>query len=185
MANRKLLVLLAATSTLSMAAPQLALAEAAVPAGDEVASTPDIVVTALKRSDSVQSTPATVNVVSAETLANSNIATMEQLGNVVPGVIVQRPPNNTANATIRGIGTSPGPLTFDQGVALFVDGVYAARGADFLSSLFDLERIEVVKGTQAAVLGKNTSLGAIAMTTRKPGKDFGIDAKVSYDGDFR
>nr|WP_198148634.1 TonB-dependent receptor [Sphingomonas sp. Y57] len=141
----------------------------------------EIIVTALKRSGSVQNTPATVSVVSADALASANIATLEQLGSVAPGVIIQRPPNNTANATIRGIGTSPGPVSFDQGAALFVDGVYAARGADFLSSLFDIERIEVVKGTQAAVLGKNTSLGAISLTTRKPGKEFAVDALASYE----
>ena len=141
----------------------------------------DIVVTALKRTSSVQNTPATVSVVSAETLTRSGIATIEQLGSVVPGVIIQRPPNNTANATIRGIGTSPGPVSFEQGVALFVDGVYAARGADFLSSLFDIDRIEVVKGTQAAVLGKNTSLGAISLQTRRPGDRFAVDGLASYE----
>ncbi len=141
----------------------------------------EIVVTALKRTSSVQNTPATVLVVSSETLTRSGIATIEQLGSIVPGVIIQRPPNNTANATIRGIGTSPGPVSFEQGVALFVDGVYAARGADFLSSLFDIERIEVVKGTQAAVLGKNTSLGAITLQTRRPGDHFAIDGLAGYE----
>ena len=141
----------------------------------------DIVVTALKRTSSVQNTPATVSIVSAETLTRSGIATIEQLGSVVPGVIIQRPPNNTANATIRGLGTAAGPVSFEQGVALFVDGVYAARGADFLSSLFDVERIEVVKGTQAAVLGKNTSFGAITLQTRRPGDRLAIDATAGYE----
>lgn len=143
--------------------------------------TGDIIVTALKRTDTIQNTPATISVVSSDQIKASNINTIEQLGSLVPGVIVQRPPNNTANATIRGIGTSPGPVAFEQGVAMFVDGVYAARGADFLSSLFDIERIEVVKGTQAAVLGKNTSLGAITLTTRKPGDHLAVDALASYE----
>ncbi len=141
----------------------------------------EIVITALKRTSSVQNTPATVSVVSAAALTRSGIATIEQLGSLVPGVIIQRPPNNTANATIRGLGTAPGPVSFEQGVAMFVDGVYAARGADFLSSLFDVERIEVVKGTQAAVLGKNTSLGAITLQSRRPGDRFEIDALTSYE----
>lgn len=141
----------------------------------------EIIVTALKRTASVQNTPATVSVVSAETLTRSGIATIEQLGTIVPGVIIQRPPNNTANATIRGLGTAPGPVSFEQGVALFVDGVYAARGADFLSSLFDVERIEVVKGTQAAVLGKNTSLGAITLQTRRPGDRLAVDGTASHE----
>lgn len=149
------------------------------PAADEQGA--EIVVTALKRRTSIQDTPATVSVLSSETLARTGIATIEQLGTVVPGVIIQRPPNNTANATIRGIGTSPGPVSFEQGVALFVDGIYAARGADFLSSLFDIDRLEVVKGTQAAVLGKNTSLGAITLQTRRPGDTFHVNAAASYE----
>lgn len=141
----------------------------------------EIVVTALKGRESVQETPATVSVVSRAQIAASGISTIEQLGQVVPGVIIQRPPNNTANASIRGIGTSPGPLAFEQSVGLFVDGIYAARGPDFLGSLFDVDRIEVVKGTQAAVLGKNTSLGALTLTTRKPGDSFEVDATGSYE----
>jgi iron complex outermembrane receptor protein len=141
----------------------------------------EIVVTALKRAESLQNTPATVSVLSGQAIANSGIASVEQLGQVLPGVIIQRPPNNTANATIRGVGTSPGPLSFEQGVGMFVDGVYAARGPDFLAALFDVDRIEVVKGTQAAVLGKNTSLGAITISTRRPGDKFEVDALASYE----
>ena len=141
----------------------------------------DIVVTALKRTTSVQNTPATVEVLGGETLRSAAINSIQQIGQIAPSVSIQRPPNNTASATIRGLGTTSGPVSFDQGVALFVDGVYAARGADFLSSLFDLDRVEIVKGTQAAVLGKNTSLGAISLTTRKPGNEFAADALVSYE----
>lgn len=180
--------LAAATILTAFSTPAWAQAQSNNAANDATGGSPDlqqtaneIVVTALRRASSGQNVAATVEVVSAKELASSGINTIEQLGNIAPGVIIQRPPNNTANATIRGIGTAAGPVSFDQGVALFIDGVFAARGADFLSSLFDIERIEVVKGTQATVLGKNTSLGAIVLTTRKPGRDFAVDALGSYE----
>jgi iron complex outermembrane recepter protein len=163
--------------TAGLALPGFASAQTA--AGDVALE--EVVVTALKTSTSLQDTPATVAVVDRETLQQSAVNSIQQIGSIVPGVIIQRPPNNSANASIRGIGTSPGPVSFDQGVALFIDGVYAARSADFLSSLFDLERVEVVKGTQAAVLGKNTSLGALTLTTRRPGHEFAGNFLASYE----
>jgi iron complex outermembrane recepter protein len=165
--------------TAGLAFPALAHAQAAN--ADQGAVLEEVVVTALKTSTSVQDTPATVAVVGRETLQQSAVNSIQQIGSIVPGVIIQRPPNNSANASIRGIGTSPGPVSFDQGVAMFIDGVYAARGADFLSSLFDIERVEVVKGTQAAVLGKNTSLGALTLTTRRPDHEFGGNVLASYE----
>ena len=144
----------------------------------------EIVVTALKGATSIQNVPATVEVVRREELRASAINTIEQLRTVAPGVIIQRPPNNTANASIRGLGTAPGPVSFDQSVSLFVDGVYAARGADFLSSLFDLESVQVVKGTQSAILGKNTSVGAIVLETRKPGRVFEGDLTANYETEY-
>lgn len=153
----------------------------ATPQAASVEEPPEIIVTALKRSLSVQDTPASIQIIGGDALQTSAINTIQQIGALAPGVSVTRPPNNSASAKIRGLGTSPGPVSFDQGVALFVDGIYAARGADFLSSLFDLDHIEVVKGSQAAVLGKNTSLGALVLTTRKPGHEFAIDALASYE----
>ncbi len=87
--------------------------------------------TALKRAQSVQDVPATVDVVGRAELETSAIYTIEQLRAVAPGVLIQRPPNNTANASIRGLGTAPGPVSFDHAVPMFADGSALACGTPF------------------------------------------------------
>ena len=145
-------------------------------------SGPEIVVTALKQAKTLQEIPASVTVVGGEALETRNITSSLDLGSVAPGLIVQNSPGNQAAVTTRGLGTTAGTLSFDQSVGLFVDGVFAGRGRDFTSSLYDLESVQVVKGTQAAVLGKNTTLGAVVVTTRKPTFDgFHYSLLGSYD----
>lgn len=141
-----------------------------------------IVVTARKRAESVQDIPATVGVVTQEAVANTGIANLQQLQAVAPGInLAKAPTGNEIGVTIRGLGSSPGVPSFDSSVSLFVDGVYAPRSREFAASLFDVERIEVIRGTQAALLGKNTSLGAINLISRKPGNSFAVDARASYE----
>ncbi|MFZ2982132.1 MAG: TonB-dependent receptor plug domain-containing protein, partial [Sphingobium sp.] len=141
----------------------------------------EIVVTALLRANSVQDVAASIDVIGGEALTNSGIASVEDLKTVVPSLIIQRPPNNTVSVSVRGLGSAAGPVSFDQSISLFVDGVYAPRGAEFLAAMFDIEKVEVVKGTQAAVLGKNTSLGGVLLTTRKPGFEFAVNALAQYE----
>ena len=66
-------------------------------------------------------------------------------------------PQNLYNIALRGLGTGGGSESYDQSVGLFIDGVYSGRLREFQAGLFDLERIEVIKGTQNSLLGKNTS----------------------------
>lgn len=148
----------------------------AAEAGDE------IVVTALKRVASVQDVAATVAVISGEAIADANITSALDLPAITPGVLVQAAPGVSPVASIRGIGTNASNQAFDQSVALFVDGIFLARGKDYASSLFDINDVQVIKGAQSAVLGKNTTVGAIALTTRRPGKAFGYE--LSYNHDF-
>jgi iron complex outermembrane receptor protein len=83
--------------------------------------------------------------------------------------------------TIRGLGSAPGNSSFDSSVSLFVDGVYAPRNREFAAAMFDIDRIEVIRGTQAALLGKNTSLGAVNIITRRPGERLAADLRVSRE----
>jgi iron complex outermembrane receptor protein len=143
----------------------------------------EIVVTALKRNSSAQSTPATVSVVSGVTIEKINISSGLDLSAITPGVLIQTAPGALPVAAIRGIGSNASNQSFDQSVALFVDGVFAARGRDYVASLFDVADIQVIKGSQSAVLGKNTTIGAIALTTRRPEFDFGYG--LSYSHEFK
>lgn len=141
----------------------------------------EITVTALKRNMSAQDTPATVAIVSGDLIARTNITSALDLPAITPGVIIQSAPGALAVASIRGIGSNASNQSFDQSVALFVDGVFTARGRDYASSMFDVSDIQVIKGGQSAVLGKNTTIGAIAMNTNKPAFDFGFNASYSHE----
>lgn len=150
-------------------------------ADDAAGADEEITVTALKRNLSAQDTPATVAIVSGDLIAKTNITSALDLPAITPGVIIQSAPGALAVASIRGIGSNASNQSFDQSVALFVDGVFTARGRDYASSLFDVSDIQVIKGSQSAVLGKNTTIGAIAMNTNRPAFDFGFNASYSHE----
>ena len=128
----------------------------------------EVIVTAQKRVENIQDIPITVNVVSGELLDNFTIRNTNDLAASVPGLIIQETPQNLSQVTIRGLGTGAGGESLDQSVGLFIDGIWAGRIREFQAALFDVERVEVIKGAQTTLLGKNTSLGAINIITRRP-----------------
>ncbi len=128
----------------------------------------DIVVTALKSGQNVRTAPVTVNVQTGEQLQKLSITSVEQLTMALPGVRIQQAPQGVINTTVRGLGSSPSSNTFDQTVGFFVDGIYAGHGREYAAALFDVDRIELLKGTQSAVVGKATSVGALALVTKRP-----------------
>ncbi|MEH6583645.1 MAG: TonB-dependent receptor [Halioglobus sp.] len=144
----------------------------------------EILVTAQKRTQNVQDIPITINVMDGDALDNYSIRNTNDLANFVPGLVIQAAPHNLSNITVRGLGTGAGSESYDQSVGLFIDGVYAGRLREFQSSLFDIERIEVIKGTQNSLLGKNTSLGAISIVSRKPGEELGGYLQADYEFEY-
>lgn len=169
------------TALASILVPSTAFAQASTTRDGAAAEGDTIVVTGLKRRETLQEVSATINVVNGESLAAHGVYDLTQLPTVSPGVTVERGGDGNPITTIRGVGTSFGVPSFDNSVGFFVDGVYAAHSREFLSSLFDLERVEVIKGTQSALLGKNTSMGAISLVTRKPGSQFAANLSASHD----
>lgn len=141
----------------------------------------EMVVTAQKREQSLQDVPVTVNALSRETLEAQGVDTLFEIADLVPGMVFSRAPDDGLSLTLRGLGTPARTQSFDQSVALFLDGMFVGKGRMYSSSFFDVERLEVIKGTQSTLLGKNTSLGAISIVTRKPGDEFGGDVKVSTE----
>ncbi|MDP3907567.1 TonB-dependent receptor [Novosphingobium sp.] len=145
----------------------------------------DIVVTARKREETAQRIPISIGVVTDAALTRTGSSSLLQLEAVAPGINLAKAPTGAEiGVTVRGLGSAPGSPSFDNSVSLFVDGVYAPRSREFASSMFDIGRIEVIKGTQAALLGKNTSLGAINVVTRKPGREFSLDLRGSYEFEY-
>jgi iron complex outermembrane receptor protein len=144
----------------------------------------EIIVTAQKRVENVQNIPVTINVVTGDVLDNFSIRDTNDLAASVPGLTIQHTPQNLSQVSIRGLGTGSGGESVDQSVGLFIDGVWAGRIREFQASLFDVERIEVIKGTQTTVLGKNTSLGAISIISRRPGDSVGGYVQADYEFEF-
>ncbi|NND67191.1 MAG: TonB-dependent receptor plug domain-containing protein, partial [Halioglobus sp.] len=144
----------------------------------------EIIVTAQKRAENVQDIPVTINVVAGDQLDNFSIRDTNDLGDAVPGLTIQHTPQNLSQVTVRGIGTGAGGESIDQSVGLFVDGIWAGRIREFQASLFDVARVEVIKGTQNNLLGKNTSLGAISIISRRPEDELSGYVQGDYEFEY-
>jgi iron complex outermembrane receptor protein len=144
----------------------------------------EVIVTAQKRVENVQDIPLTVNVVDGNILEQFRIRDTKDLAASVPGLTIQHTPQNLAQVTIRGLGTGSGGESLDQSVGLFIDGIWAGRIREFQTALFDLERVEVIKGTQTTLLGKNTSLGAVNVISRRPGDTLSGYLQADYEIEF-
>lgn len=152
------------------------------PGPQEQVSTADIIVTAQKREISAQKLPSTVAVLSGEQLENLQVKTFENLNALVPGYSFERTNGGNQLMTIRGVGTNSAGQSLEQSVSAYINGVYAGGSQrEFLSPIYDVERIEVLKGTQSGITGQNTSVGVINIVTRGPGQDFGGYLKLGHE----
>lgn len=143
-----------------------------------------IIVTATKRETQLETTPLTINVVSGDDLVDSGVGEIKGLSATVPGFTLNEAPSGFSGVSIRGIGTSAGSQAFEQSVGLFVDGVYHPRAHQYRDALFDVERVEVVKGSQGVLFGKNTSIGAVSVVSRGPGSESGGHIQGDYEVNF-
>lgn len=134
-----------------------------------------VTVTARRRAESIQDVPVAVSAFSAEDLDTLQADSIDGLQGAVPNLnIVQgRGSANSVNAFIRGIGQPDALQTFDPGVGLYVDDVYYSRINGALFSLFDVQQVEVLRGPQGTLYGKNSTGGAIKVTTKNPFEDPG------------
>ena len=143
----------------------------------------EIVVTAQKREQLVQDMPTTVTVVSGLEMAKFQITELEDLDGIVPGLVFNRTPGDNVAISIRGVGTFSGQQSFEQSVISYIDGIYGGFQKDYSIALYDLERVEVLKGTQSGILGKNSSVGAMNIITRKPGSEQGGYMAALYEAE--
>lgn len=127
----------------------------------------EIVVTAQKREQNLQDVPISMEVVSGQKLADFNANDIKSVMNYAPNVFVQTTAGNDV-IYIRGFGSPPSNFAFDQSVSLYVDGVYAGRSRQAQAPFFDLDRVEVLRGPQGALFGKNTAAGAVSVVSAGP-----------------
>ena len=128
----------------------------------------EIVVTARGREQRLQDVPVSATVASGENLVERNITDLQGLSRALPNINVSPAPLSDF-VIIRGVGSSVN-LGFEQSVATFVDGIYRGRARSTRAALFDIDRVEVLRGPQTTFFGNNAIAGAINVTTRKPGQ---------------
>ncbi|MBW8708978.1 MAG: TonB-dependent receptor, partial [Alphaproteobacteria bacterium] len=148
----------------------------------QVAGLEKIVVTARRREEDQQTVPISITALNQADLDKLSIKTIEDLKYVSPSVYIAPTTfrQDTLNITIRGQrnfdapsgGGNPG-LAFDTASAVYKDGVYYARAIGLTGSLFDLDNVQVLKGPQGTLVGRNTTGGAILYNSRDPGPDVG------------
>ena len=148
----------------------------------------EIVVTARKREESLQDTPISITAFSASMLEEANMVDLRDIGKYTPGMSFTSygMGSNEAGAIfLRGIGQSDHMVTTDPGVGLYIDGVYVGRNQGAAIDLLDLERVEVLRGPQGTLFGKNTIGGAVNVISRKPTGTAGGHVSVTAGEDGR
>lgn len=179
---------LCGAAAIALVAPVAAFAQDAGDDADEavedVAQGNNIVVTATKREATLQEIPVAVSVTSAETLERDQIRDIRDLQSVVPSLTVgQRQSSANTGFFIRGFGNGANNAGIEPSVGVFIDGVYRSRTASSISDLPNVQRIEVLRGPQSTLFGKNASAGVISVSTQEPQFSWGGSAELTY-GNF-
>ncbi len=173
-----ILAIAIAVSQIFLAMPKLALSQ-------EI-GLDEVIVTARKREESLMDAPLAVTAVSGATMDSLGITNMEQLSAKVPGLQIGRGAQ-TSGIFIRGIGSGINK-SFEQSAGMYVDGIYQSRSRQFTQALVDLQQIEILRGPQSTLFGKNTIAGAIKVETANPipGDEFNgsitLDVEPEYGG---
>jgi iron complex outermembrane receptor protein len=146
-----------------------------------------VIVTARRRAELIQDVPGSVSAISGAELEKQAIPDITVLTDALPNTTLKtsRATNTTLTAFIRGIGQQDPVAGFEQGVGIYLDDVYLARPQGALTDIYDLERIEVLRGPQGTLYGRNTIGGAVKYVTRKlsPNTAFGLKATVGNYGE--
>jgi iron complex outermembrane recepter protein len=145
----------------------------------------EIVVTAQKRSENLQDTPIAITAVSAKELDARGTSDISELGNFTPNLVFDTtaPVSGVSSGAIvfiRGVGQTDFQLTTDPGVGTYVDGVYMARSVGGVLDVLDLERVEVLRGPQGTLFGRNTIGGAVSLVTKRPSDRSGFNGAATY-----
>jgi iron complex outermembrane recepter protein len=141
----------------------------------------EVVITAQGRAQVLADVPLAVSAVNAETLANSGANDIRQLNQVAPSLLVSSTGSEAnGSARIRGIGTVGDNPGLESSVAVFIDGVYRSRSGIGLNELGEIERVEVLRGPQGTLFGRNASAGLIHIISKQPSFTFGANGEVTY-----
>ena len=180
MLQRKTLVsaLLASLVALPAFAQDAAPAPAAAPA--QSGGIEEIQITARKVSENLQETPLSVSAINAEGLESLGIQDTRDITALAPNAYFTQTPGSIANLalSIRGVGGAEPLLTREQGVAIYMDGAYIARVTGAIMDLVDIERVEILRGPQGTLYGRNATGGAVNFIAAKPTEDFNFTGRL-------
>ena len=153
----------------------------ALTAGTAAAQSDEIIVTAAKRAQTLQEVPIAVSVVDDEVIQQSQIIDLIDIQTVVPSLRVSQLQNSSQTTfVIRGFGNGANNPGIESSVGVFIDGVYRSRSAAAILDLPTLDRVEVLRGPQSTLFGKNVSAGAISITTKLPEYEWGGSVEATY-----
>lgn len=144
------------------------------------ASGGDIVVTARRRSESLQDVPLSVTAFGQAELESQGVTSLRDMAHIMPGVQFTERGSLSTQLTIRGVGGDSRNIGIEAGVGMYVDGVYVPRTSGYNSDLAEIAQIEVLRGPQGTLFGKNTIGGVINITTKAPSDTFEGSAYASY-----
>lgn len=139
----------------------------------------DIVVTAQKRSERLKDVPISLSAFSAEQIDQTGVRDLKSIAEYIPNLHITQSNDFRSTVTIRGVGAQSRNIGFDARVGVYVDGVYMGQSPALNQELLDLERIEVLRGPQGTLFGKNTVAGAINLVSKKPSDE--LEGQVSAD----
>lgn len=148
---------------------------------EEAGSADEIIVTARRREESLQDVPIAVSAFSGESLEMRGALDLTEIGNITPNTTLEtsRGSNSTLSAFIRGIGQQDPVSGFEPGVGIYLDDVYLNRPQAAVLDIYDVERIEVLRGPQGTLYGRNTIGGAVKYVTKSLPQDFSLQARAT------
>lgn len=168
--SEKLFSPLSSLTLASILSPTLAFSAQSSFAQESSVALEEVIVTATKRTTSIQDVPIAITVLSAETLENAGVNDILALERVAPSFNLNTSDSATGGISLRmrGVGTTGNNIGFESSVGVFVDGFYQPRPGGALGDLMDIERIELLRGPQGTLFGRNTSAGALVIHTARP-----------------
>jgi iron complex outermembrane recepter protein len=165
-------------SFLLLSSVALPLCAQTTPAPDNELVLKEIVVTAQKRTEKLLDVPISITTLSSAQLEQSARRNVRDLQYAVPNLTTYSQSDFNPNIIVRGFQGSARNIGFESSLGVYIDGVYTGRTSSFTQELDDVERLEVLRGPQGTLFGKNTTTGAISITTKRPGNEFEGGAKL-------
>ncbi|MGE0435474.1 MAG: TonB-dependent receptor [Steroidobacteraceae bacterium] len=160
-------------------AAALLLAPFSAGAQDDSLALEEIVVSAQKRTERLVDVPVAISVFSANSIEQTGVHELKEVSGYIPNMQISTGNDFRSTVTIRGVGAQSRNIGFDSRVGVYIDGVYVGQSPAINQELLNLERVEVLRGPQGTLFGKNTVAGAINLITRKPDDD--LRARASVD----